>query len=236
MSHNGLMQNTDTQMRLAPSSTTQRKSEKERFNQAVIWAAQMAFQYAGTIRDYVGEAWIIADYDHRWPLAHHMIRNEMEDSGLQHYENDDRVHPDQISGEYEAGKDVMDHVLHTQLKQSLQLTMSKIMPREQYVLSLYFGINVDEHSMQEIAKLMNITTGRVSAIINRALRMLKHPCRSQHISGFRDKFNLHDEHPQLMGAALDRKEEIEAEKIRTAIAERERRDRLDYPWQYPPYR
>lgn len=56
-------------------------------------------------------------------------------------------------------------------------------PRSAEVLRLRFGIDRDEHTLEEIGQMYGVTRERIRQIEAKALRILRHPARSGHLMG-----------------------------------------------------
>lgn len=59
----------------------------------------------------------------------------------------------------------------------IKIALSTLTPREEKVVRLYFGLGENEHTLAEIAQLLDRSRTRVGQIFSRALRKLKHPIR-----------------------------------------------------------
>ena len=65
------------------------------------------------------------------------------------------------------------------LKRIIHKQLQTLTPREQQILALRFGLHGhDEHTFEAIAQEFGISHARASEIVDRALRQLKHPSRS----------------------------------------------------------
>ena len=73
------------------------------------------------------------------------------------------------------------------LREQLEEVLETLAPREKKVLELRFGI-VDgrTRTLEEVGKEFNVTRERIRQIEAKALRKLRHPCRSQGLRGFLD--------------------------------------------------
>lgn len=60
--------------------------------------------------------------------------------------------------------------------------LSELPPRDQRVLKMRFGIDCDEHTLEQISALLNVNRERVRQIELRALRKLKHPANSSKLT------------------------------------------------------
>lgn len=61
--------------------------------------------------------------------------------------------------------------------------LSTLDPRSERILRLRFGINCDEHTLEEIGQMYDVTRERIRQIEAKALRKLEHPSRSRHLRG-----------------------------------------------------
>lgn len=66
-------------------------------------------------------------------------------------------------------------------KGRLRTQMLDLLPREERIIRLLFGINVREHTVEEVAGLMRVSGERVRQIERRAIRRLAHPSRRKYI-------------------------------------------------------
>ena len=69
-------------------------------------------------------------------------------------------------------------------KEVVSLVLSSLTPREERVLRLRFGINTEEHTLEEVGVKFNLTRDRIRQIEAKALRKLKHPSRSKELKDF----------------------------------------------------
>ena len=71
------------------------------------------------------------------------------------------------------------------LKQVVTKTWSSLQPREERVLRLRFGINLNkDYTLEEVGKIINVNRERVRQIEAKALRKLKHPSRSKELKHY----------------------------------------------------
>ena len=71
------------------------------------------------------------------------------------------------------------------LKEHARLALKSLTPREERVLRMRFGIGEDtDHTLEEVGKEFRVTRERIRQIESKALRKLKHPCRSRKLRGF----------------------------------------------------
>lgn len=76
----------------------------------------------------------------------------------------------------EAAKSIM--------RDTIDEVLDTILPRERTATELRFGIDQDcKMSFNEVGKQFGVTTERARQIINKALRKLRHPCRSGRLRG-----------------------------------------------------
>jgi len=69
-------------------------------------------------------------------------------------------------------------------KEVLSLVLSSLRPHEERVLRLRFGINTEEHTLEEVGVKFNLTRETIRRIEAKALRKLKHPSRSKELKDF----------------------------------------------------
>ena len=70
------------------------------------------------------------------------------------------------------------------LKEAVSLILSSLTPREERVLRLRFGLNTEEHTLEEVGVKFSLTRDRIRQIEAKALRKLKHPSRSKVLKDF----------------------------------------------------
>ncbi len=73
------------------------------------------------------------------------------------------------------------------LKESTQAVLDGLTTRESKVLRMRFGIEMNtDHTLEEVGKQFDVTRERIRQIEAKALRKLRHPCRSDRLRGFLD--------------------------------------------------
>lgn len=74
-----------------------------------------------------------------------------------------------------------------ELTARVEHSMQNLPPNVRECLVLYFGLEgEDEHTIHEIAAIRKVTESRVREIVNRGLRMMRHPCRSSLLKAYRE--------------------------------------------------
>jgi RNA polymerase primary sigma factor len=95
---------------------------------------------------------------------------------------------DTINDDYYERNDNRDSCLEEverqNLKEVLSLVLSSLRPHEERVLRLRFGINTEEHTLEEVGVKFNLTRESVRRIEAKALRKLKHPSLSKQLKDF----------------------------------------------------
>ena len=95
---------------------------------------------------------------------------------------------DTINDDYYERNDNRDSCLEEVERQNLEEVMSKVLsslrPHEERVLRLRFGINTEEHTLEEVGVKFNMTRESVRRIEAKALRKLKHPSLSKQLKDF----------------------------------------------------
>ena len=82
---------------------------------------------------------------------------------------------------YESVEKPDDQLSKKDLKAMLLQGLDTITPREKKVVLLRFGLDVGgEHTLEEVAQIMNLTRERVRQIEAKALRKMRDPARSKH--------------------------------------------------------
>ncbi|MDY6323173.1 MAG: RNA polymerase sigma factor RpoD [Succinivibrio sp.] len=73
------------------------------------------------------------------------------------------------------------------LKTAINAVLDEMPPREAQVLRMRFGIGMpSDHTLEEVGRQFGVTRERIRQIEAKALRKLRHPCRSQGLRGFLD--------------------------------------------------
>ena len=73
------------------------------------------------------------------------------------------------------------------LKAAINTVLDEMPPREAQVLRMRFGIGMtSDHTLEEVGRQFGVTRERIRQIEAKALRKLRHPCRSAGLKGFLD--------------------------------------------------
>jgi len=81
--------------------------------------------------------------------------------------------------------DCLEEVKRQELKEVMSTVLSSLTPREERVLRLRFGLNLNkDYTLEEVGKIINVNRERVRQIEAKALRKLKHPSRSNILKDF----------------------------------------------------
>lgn len=73
------------------------------------------------------------------------------------------------------------------LKNAINGVLDEMPPREAQVLRMRFGIGMtSDHTLEEVGRQFGVTRERIRQIEAKALRKLRHPCRSAGLKGFLD--------------------------------------------------
>lgn len=78
-------------------------------------------------------------------------------------------------------------IIPSDAEESLNYVISSLTEREQQAIKLYY---FDELTMDETAKILNVTRERVRQIVLRAIRKLKHPARSNILQKGLKQYNI----------------------------------------------
>ncbi len=77
----------------------------------------------------------------------------------------------------------MDAAAREMLREQVQSALGALSERERQVLELRFGlIDGKDHTLEEVSRYFNVTRERIRQIEAKALRKLRHPTRSRHLS------------------------------------------------------
>ena len=71
-----------------------------------------------------------------------------------------------------------------QMQNLLGEQVGRLTPREATILRRRFGIDCDEHTLEEVGKEFGVTRERIRQIEAMALRKLRHPGRTGHLREF----------------------------------------------------
>jgi RNA polymerase sigma factor (sigma-70 family) len=70
-----------------------------------------------------------------------------------------------------------------ELKSVLEELLHTVTPREERIIRMRFGLeDGEEHTLNDVASVFNLTTERIRQIETRALRKLRHPSRSEKLT------------------------------------------------------
>ena len=82
----------------------------------------------------------------------------------------------------------IDSAIHSNLKETCTRILSSLTPREERVLRMRFGIDMNtDHTLEEVGQQFNVTRERIRQIEAKALRKRKHPSRSKKLRSFLDQ-------------------------------------------------
>jgi RNA polymerase primary sigma factor len=80
-----------------------------------------------------------------------------------------------------------DEVINISMKETTDLVLQTLTPREEKVLRMRFGIGVpSDHTLEEVGQHFAVTRERIRQIEAKALRKLRHPTRSKMLKSFID--------------------------------------------------
>jgi RNA polymerase primary sigma factor len=81
---------------------------------------------------------------------------------------------------------------HEGMRKALDNALHTLKPRDAEVLRLRFGLNAkcEEHTLEEIGRLFNVTRERIRQIEAKALDKLRLPSRVEHLKDFMAISNL----------------------------------------------
>ena len=73
------------------------------------------------------------------------------------------------------------NIEQSELSRDMSIVLSSLNPREEEVVRQYFAINPEQkkHTLSEIATKLKVSSTRISQIIAKSLRKLKHPERNK---------------------------------------------------------
>ena len=77
--------------------------------------------------------------------------------------------------------------IQSNLRETTTQMLATLMPREERVLRMRFGIGMNtDHTLEEVGQQFSVTRERIRQIEAKALRKLKHPSRSRMLRSFLD--------------------------------------------------
>jgi RNA polymerase primary sigma factor len=80
-----------------------------------------------------------------------------------------------------------DSVIFRDLMEQLNSILSTLTPKEERVIRMRFGIGEkQDHTLEEVGQVFDVTRERIRQIEAKALKKLKHPARSKRLRGFSD--------------------------------------------------
>ncbi|WP_439872103.1 RNA polymerase sigma factor RpoD [Rhizobium leguminosarum] len=81
----------------------------------------------------------------------------------------------------------IDAAIQANLRETTTRVLASLTPREERVLRMRFGIDMNtDHTLEEVGKQFDVTRERIRQIEAKALRKLKHPSRSRKLRSFLD--------------------------------------------------
>jgi RNA polymerase primary sigma factor len=81
----------------------------------------------------------------------------------------------------------LDAAIQSSLRDSTSRILASLTAREERVLRMRYGIGMSgEHTLEQIGLRFSVTRERIRQIEAKALRKLKHPCRSKDLRSFLD--------------------------------------------------
>ena len=82
----------------------------------------------------------------------------------------------------------LESAIQENLKETTTRVLSSLTPREERVLRMRFGIDMNtDHTLEEVGQQFSVTRERIRQIEAKALRKLKHPSRSRKLRSFLDQ-------------------------------------------------
>ncbi|GAA4717718.1 sigma-70 family RNA polymerase sigma factor [Brevibacillus fulvus] len=83
------------------------------------------------------------------------------------------------------GIDVLDEVIFSSLKDSIEQVLDELTEREENIIRLRFGIDDGRYrTLEEVGKVFGVTRERIRQIEAKALRKLKHPTRARKLKNY----------------------------------------------------
>jgi RNA polymerase primary sigma factor len=81
----------------------------------------------------------------------------------------------------------IDAAIQSELRETTTRVLASLTAREERILRIRFGIGMNKaHTLEEVRQQFSVTRERIRQIEAKALRKLKHPCRSRALRSFLD--------------------------------------------------
>jgi RNA polymerase primary sigma factor len=82
----------------------------------------------------------------------------------------------------------IDAAIQSNLRETTTRVLVALTPREERIVRMRFGLGMNsDHTLEEVGQQFSVTRERIRQIEAKALRKLKHPCRSSMLRGFLDR-------------------------------------------------
>ena len=82
----------------------------------------------------------------------------------------------------------IDAAIQSNLRETTTLVLASLTPREERIVRMRFGLGMNsDHTLEEVGQQFSVTRERIRQIEAKALRKLKHPCRSSMLRSFLDR-------------------------------------------------
>jgi RNA polymerase primary sigma factor len=81
----------------------------------------------------------------------------------------------------------IDAAIQSNLRETTTRVLASLTPREERIVRMRFGLGMNsDHTLEEVGQQFSVTRERIRQIEAKALRKLKHPCRSSMLRSFLD--------------------------------------------------
>jgi RNA polymerase primary sigma factor len=82
----------------------------------------------------------------------------------------------------------IDAAIQSNLRETTTRVLASLTPREERIVRMRFGLGMNsDHTLEEVGHQFSVTRERIRQIEAKALRKLKHPCRSSMLRSFLDR-------------------------------------------------
>jgi RNA polymerase primary sigma factor len=82
----------------------------------------------------------------------------------------------------------IDAAIQSNLRETTTRVLASLTPREERIVRMRFGLGMNsDHTLEEVGQQFSVTRERIRQIEAKALRKLKHPCRSSMLRSFLDR-------------------------------------------------
>ena len=112
--------------------------------------------------------------------------------------------------------DYDEEIINQTLSNNLHLALESLTPREAEIIKYRYGFCDDRiYTLEEVAKIYNVTRERIRQIEGKALRKLRHPSRSRNLRAYIDVYDSH--HSGYNTTTYESKDDKKYGKLRSLV-------------------